>query len=94
MRVALRRSYSYDLHEQKGAVEIGAFLFYHDLAKKRAFSSVVERSVHIGEVAGPIPATPTKENQSLFRSDVGTSTRSTAIGFLLWRSEFKIYLRN
>lgn len=28
-----------------------------------AFSSVVERSVHIGEVAGPIPATPTSEDE-------------------------------
>ena len=55
-----RRSYSCDWNK-KGAVEIGAFLFYYDLAKKRAFSSVVERSVHIGEVAGSIPATPTKK---------------------------------
>ena len=59
-----RRSYSCDWNK-KGAVEIGAFLFYYDLAKKRAFSSVVERSVHIGEVAGPIPATPTKRKSGV-----------------------------
>jgi hypothetical protein len=48
-----------DTPNKKVPFEIGAFLFYHNFTKRRAFSSVVERSVHIGKVASPILATPT-----------------------------------
>jgi hypothetical protein len=47
------------VNEKLDAVEIQSDFFYDIL--RRAFSSVVERFVHIEEVAGPIPATPTKK---------------------------------
>ena len=63
----------------------------------RAFSSVVERFVHIEEVAGPIPATPTfkiKNFSAYFHSTFSSSEKMREGGKYTYKKLSTVFLKS